>query len=1679
MESKTRLNLLTSTDLKLNETISEGGYSESEQTSLSISKVTLFVLRSNVYINNFNIERELVDVGQPTIFIYIIYLQDKMMQITNIDFNITGTISNGVDPFNGYFENITISDYALQGGMEFITNWNYPEASLQNELIFNNIKVSSSNERGIKLFPFIIDYGGPGNLTVKNADFKNFYSSDFDITASAVYFGNTECQPNDDNPQLITFDNIATSLLNNEVNQNKINIFGVLIEINLYRKFKIYAKNLNLINHEYSKYEITYYIGDMNSELYISDSKFWNLTSIQANAVTITTQLIVSLQNITFENVTNASQSLFDLIFNSYNVTISNITINSISGTSTSANDIITLHNFPETITVVQGLYVFDSILDGKAIVKSVSELTQIKIIGSTFESIKITSSDYIIDTGLIKSIIFNSITISNIKTTDDTSTNGAVLLISTLDLSSELDTTIQDIAIDDCDIPFIVFSSVINESSSSKTISISNVNFTNTNFDSDRALLSTDSIQIDTRLQISMSDIMFSNISFLTTGTLIECKQQLPTYLTIINSQFTDLTAAKLVVKSLNTQSTNLTTLVQINDTIFNSIDDRFNSFINVNEGGQLEINNWTFTNIVSYQDGAVINAGARQTTTIITESTFMNNTAIQGSVFSIQDESVIKWYSCTFSNNFASVSGIVRVAENGYFEIYSSQIYNNYASQSPISELLDNAVTSVIDNTRIHSNEALTNDEIVNEFNTRWVKLWFVPSEYKQLTLSSSQNYFATTSYALFTLISASISVQNSTSITQQNTLFNLFLSKTSIIDSTISDIDAIETAVRVTSSTLNMTNVNISEIMNPSNYDLILVTIDSTLIMNSLMFHSSKSNLFNSKNAIIQIDGLTILNITSFTNFIKISSSQNVIISQYRTTNATTDINKQILITDSDDVSIVDFEVLKTPELIVEIINSNVTGLSGLRIQNWQEAVYLLNCNIENIQKSNFTNNGNSNQRLGGALYIKDSTAVIQNSTFANNTADDGGAIYFGCSFIQNWNLTLTNLTFIHNNAVKQGGAIYYDNVRPIFTRVVYIDNSAQYGSDIASYPVKIKLVNSSHDDISLFDVGSGIVYNETLSFGLYDFDNQVMVLDNSNQIVISVIDTQTSSVSGTNAGLLRQGIASFQNLIFISTPGSTGILYRATSKAIDVDKIQNVFGQQISENNINVDFRFCRPGEIMTSENQCQKCSAGTYSLEWNSTQCQNCLEDVICNGGANIELAPEYWRRTTNSTRIIQWLNPDACKGGYHPDNANPIKCTDGYRGVLWTQCEVTDDHKYQRTADNVCEKCPDLILNAIRVIGVAIVVFIFFMLLIIINIRKSKESDLSTLMRILTNYLQLLTTSLSFDVQYPRAFTEIFYPVDRIGSSSDTFLSFDWFFTGLEVTGPFPSSTFFKLFLIALLPIILFIIISMIWIIVRIICYKWVPELKRNIAISFISIVFLLHPTLAENSLSIFQCIEIDDGVRKVRIYTEMDWYNNEHLSLCFIIGFPILVFWVTFIPAFALILLAKNIKKDESNKVKQYMLILYQGLKPEKYYWEFFNSLRKVLILMSFSLLITYRPSYGIMIAIVMLLLTFRVQIRLNPYKKNEYNNIEILALLTGSLTILSGLIFTSDENQIAILNMLILIIVIVFNVSFILKWLYLLILCLSEQYKIFQYILIVFDILKWRKNVFKGRYS
>lgn len=169
-----------------------------------------------------------------------------------------------------------------------------------------------------------------------------------------------------------------------------------------------------------------------------------------------------------------------------------------------------------------------------------------------------------------------------------------------------------------------------------------------------------------------------------------------------------------------------------------------------------------------------------------------------------------------------------------------------------------------------------------------------------------------------------------------------------------------------------------------------------------------------------------------------------------------------------------------------------------------------------------------------------------------------------------------------------------------------------------------------------------------------------------------------------------------------------------------------------------------------------------------------------------------------------------------------------------------------------------------------------VIILIFLSFLIILNIRKKTESDKSTLMRILTNYLQVVSTALGFGASFPGIMNSIFMPVDMVGSSSDSFVSFDCFLQDQELKLFAPSSRMFQLFLTFFLPIIIILLYALVWVILYFAVRKWCTDLKRNIVVSSVVILFLLHPTVTKAGFSIFQCVEVDEGDYRVKIDLDM-----------------------------------------------------------------------------------------------------------------------------------------------------------------------------------------------------------
>ena len=125
---------------------------------------------------------------------------------------------------------------------------------------------------------------------------------------------------------------------------------------------------------------------------------------------------------------------------------------------------------------------------------------------------------------------------------------------------------------------------------------------------------------------------------------------------------------------------------------------------------------------------------------------------------------------------------------------------------------------------------------------------------------------------------------------------------------------------------------------------------------------------------------------------------------------------------------------------------------------------------------ITESTFISNMVGTDQVGGAIYNYNLTqsALIEKSTFSNNSANYGGAIW---NVGTGGDLTITNCTFSGNTAGNYGGALV-NNGTAILTNNTFSENSALSGAGIyiaAGKDLSLKntiIANSTGDDCTNF-------------------------------------------------------------------------------------------------------------------------------------------------------------------------------------------------------------------------------------------------------------------------------------------------------------------------------------------------------------------------------------------------------------------------------------------------------------------------------------------------------------------------------------------------------------------------------------------------------------------------------
>ena len=178
-----------------------------------------------------------------------------------------------------------------------------------------------------------------------------------------------------------------------------------------------------------------------------------------------------------------------------------------------------------------------------------------------------------------------------------------------------------------------------------------------------------------------------------------------------------------------------------------------------------------------------------------------------------------------------------------------------------------------------------------------------------------------------------------------------------------------------------------------------------------------------------------------------------------------------------------------------------------------------------------------------------------------------------------------------------------------------------------------------------------------------------------------------------------------------------------------------------------------------------------------------------------------------------------------------------------------------------------------------------------------------------------------------------------------------------------------------------------------------------------------------------------------------MKSYLGFDCYSPDHILWIMLLSVPSLIIWVIGMPLFAFIVLLLNRNSLDSGPVRQIFLVLYQGFKQNVFYWEFVNTLRKVLLLLFSTVLSIFSSNYSALISIAILVVLVHVQIKLDPYEDKRYNSIEIKAVIAGTLTLFCSIIFdqNSQDDGNPTIIILIMIFLVITNLMFIIEWLYL----------------------------------
>eukprot|EP00347_Sterkiella_histriomuscorum_P010734 403375125 len=698
-----------------------------------------------------------------------------------------------------------------------------------------------------------------------------------------------------------------------------------------------------------------------------------------------------------------------------------------------------------------------------------------------------------------------------------------------------------------------------------------------------------------------------------------VRCNMQNPIY--INDTLFQNQTLGSMLFEASNKDRLDVPLRVIFERVVMNYTISYYRAVVTVRTNTKVYFYNFMVRQSLNIKRGGFVLADYKESYVYCYNCTFYRIIGFNGGVFFAHYGSKIEIDTASFSDCAGVQNGLGSVETDGHFTIKNSILNSTYALKTTVVGITDsNRFVSYFQNVTFIENRILE----ISEFQDK-----YVPDFYLDFFLKDVANIYKRIQVGekyLTKVMRSQLVFDNCTFINEKR-LIDVYLSYVVIQNSVIQDFVINQDDPSYISTTTA------------------LVKIDNVTFRNGN--YNFKSNLIHKR----------------FLNF----NEQHFNVEQY--------IKQQQGLTLAIRHFAFDFgkrQILKYIQTWGRCNYKQPTKQDHQEIHQLQnnQAIFAEDSNII-ITSSNFTNMQSTEE--GGAVRLINSNLTLNGSRFFNNYAVKGGALSMLCSKSKFCEYDIATSFFDYNYALQSGGAIFFTNHAPKIensTSTFGLQNYAQYGSNVGSYPVGVRLIK----------------------------------MDETNHI-------------------------------------ASGQLFSGTFQVELID---------VNQNRLNVD------------SISCITCEVGTFSLAPRSTLCKECLSNAECFGGSQVSLKSGYWRSSYYSTQIHPCINADSCLGGIIQDEtqSSDLLCKAGYGGNLCEKCVKYNGIQYTKLTSKECGQCPEMIFSLLTMIALLLVLVLILSILIFINLRSTQESETSVMLRIMTNYVQIMTTAAAFDLSYPKAFED-------------------------------------------------------------------------------------------------------------------------------------------------------------------------------------------------------------------------------------------------------------------------------------------------------------------------------